>query len=147
MTKFKFSVIVSLWRGSVSAGFCRSQCSHDALGRWVSNVICWWLGFGASKVLLVSLFHFNSKEAAAIVRPRMKLHGLWVQGVSLNLYICHPGVPADSSLVCECFARALQDCEDTFQRARKPMPKECLVFVSQLQEGFPVSTSECFSLI
>ena len=172
MTKFKFSVIVSLWRGSVSAGFCRSQCSHDALGRWVSNVICWWLGFGASKVLLVSLFHFNllcsepqdgmdqskwalprnrivqsSREAAAIARPRMKLHGLWVHGVSLNLYICHPGVPADSSLVCECFARALQDCEDTFQRARKPMPKECLVFVSQLQEGFPVSTSECFSLI
>ena len=71
----------------------------------------------------------KSKEAASIVRPRMKLHGLWIHGVSLNLYICHPGVPADSSLICECFARALQDTSDMFERRGRAMPKECLIWV------------------
>lgn len=75
----------------------------------------------------------SSKETSAIIRPRMKIHGLWVHGVSLNLYIVHPGVPSDSSLICECFARALQDTANTFERSNKKMPRECLVWALWLQ--------------
>ena len=75
----------------------------------------------------------SSKEASAFVRPRIKLHGLWVHGISLNLYVIHPGVPADSSLIIECFSLALQDAIDMLERAGKQVPKECLVWVFQLQ--------------
>lgn len=75
----------------------------------------------------------SSKEASAFVRPRIKLHGLWVHGISLNLYVIHPGVPADSSLIIECFSLALQDAIDMLERAGKQVPKECLIWVFQLQ--------------
>jgi hypothetical protein len=74
----------------------------------------------------------SSKEASGLVRPRMKIHGLWMHNISLNLFVCSPGVPADSSLVCECFARALQDTFETFGRNNKSLPKECLVWVPYL---------------
>lgn len=74
----------------------------------------------------------SSKEASAFVRPRIKLHWLWVHGISLNLYVIHPGVAADSSLIIECFSLALQDAIDMLERAGKQVPKECLVWVFQL---------------
>ena len=75
----------------------------------------------------------SSKEVSRLVRPRMKIHGLWNHGLSLNLYVVHPGVPADSSLIVECFARALQDTTHTFETANKRMPRECLIWVFWLQ--------------
>ena len=72
----------------------------------------------------------SSKESQNIIRPRMKIHGLWVHGVSLNLYLIHPGVPADSSLIAECFARALQDTSEVFAARNQPMPNECWVWVT-----------------
>lgn len=74
----------------------------------------------------------SSKESQNIIRPRMKIHGLWVHGVCLNLYLIHPGVPADSSLIAECFARALQDTSEVFAARNQPMPNECWVWVPWL---------------
>ena len=75
----------------------------------------------------------SSKEAAALIRPRLKVHGLWIHGVSLNLYVVHPGVAADSTLICECFARALQDTFETFESAQMRIPKECLIWAPRQQ--------------
>ena len=77
----------------------------------------------------------SSKEASALVRPRMKVHGLWVHGISLNLYVVHPGVAADSTLICECFVRALQDTE-IFESAQMSIPKECLIWAPRQQISF-----------
>ena len=74
----------------------------------------------------------SSKEASSVVRPRMKLHGVWVHGIAFNLYVCHPGVPADSSLIAECFLRAMEDTARIFEQHNKSLPKECCIWVSRL---------------
>ena len=75
----------------------------------------------------------TSKEASVLIRPRLKVHGLWIHGVSLNLYVVHPGVVADSTLICECFSRALQDAFEIFESAQMSIPKECLVWAPRQQ--------------
>lgn len=70
-----------------------------------------------------------------MIRPRMKIHGLWMHGISLNLYVIHPGVPADSSLIAECFLRAMEDATHIFERHNKVMPSECTVWVSWRREA------------
>lgn len=75
----------------------------------------------------------SSKEAQTLIRPRVKIHGVWLHGVSLNLYCVHPNVPADSSLVAECFMLALQDAVGIFERHQKTLPQECFIWVTKLQ--------------
>ena len=71
----------------------------------------------------------SSKEGQALLRPRMKLHSVWIHGVSLNLYLIHPGVPADSSLIVECCLRALEDATQIFEKHQKIMPRDMFVHV------------------
>lgn len=72
-----------------------------------------------------------SKEMQTLVRPRIKLHGVWVHGVSLTLYAVHPGVPADSALVCECFMRSLQHASELFKEHHRSLPREVLIWAPQ----------------
>ena len=72
----------------------------------------------------------QSKEAQNVLRPRLKVHGVWVHGVALTLFCVHPAVPADSSLVLECFLRSMETATELFQRHQKPMPKELICWVS-----------------
>lgn len=58
----------------------------------------------------------------------MKLHGLWVHNVSLNLYIINPGIPADSSLIAECFLRAMEDVSHIFTEKGRRLPDEVLIW-------------------
>ena len=67
-----------------------------------------------------------SKEAAIHVRPRMKIHAVWVHGIALNLYLVHPGVPADSSLIVEAFLRSLEDARELFSVPRRRCQKKFL---------------------
>lgn len=75
----------------------------------------------------------SSKEVSTLIRPRMKLHGVWLHGVSLNLYVIHPNIPADSSLVAECFMKALQDAANIFEQHQKSFPRECFIWAARLQ--------------
>lgn len=81
----------------------------------------------------------SSKETVNLIRPRVKVHAVWLHGVSLSLFVVHPGVPADSSLVSECFMRVLQDAVEIFERHQKPLPRECLAWVPWID-----STYYCF---
>lgn len=74
----------------------------------------------------------SSKETAGLVRPRMKLHGIWMHGVSLNIFVCHPGLSADSSLITETLCRVLESTALEFQKRNKEMPQEILVWDSWL---------------
>ena len=71
----------------------------------------------------------SSKEGSVFQRPRMKVHGVWNHGVSLNLFLIHPGVAADSSLVIETFQRVLQDTVQTFEKCGRPLPSACCIWV------------------
>ena len=72
----------------------------------------------------------RSKEANGLLRPRMKVQAVWIHGIALNLYLVHPCIPADSSLVIECFQKALQDCIDRFESLGQPLPSTCFAWVS-----------------
>ncbi|CAL1127523.1 unnamed protein product [Cladocopium goreaui] len=72
--------------------------------------------------------HLAGVSADRELEEWFQVHGLWIHGVSLNLYVVHPGVAADSTLICECFARALQDTFETFESAQMRIPKECLIW-------------------
>ena len=90
----------------------------------------------------------SSKETQTLIRPRVKLHAVWLHGVSLNLYVVHPGVPADSSLVAECLLRSLEDAVCLFKKYQKPFPRELFVFVPRLNHPDSVSNlvTQCVSL-
>lgn len=81
----------------------------------------------------------SSKETQNLIRPRVKIHAVWLHGVSLNLYVVHPGVPADSSLVAECLLRSLEDAVCLFKKYQKPFPRELFVFVPRLNHPDSVS--------
>ena len=83
----------------------------------------------------------TSKEGSVHVRPRMKLHAVWLHGVSLNLYLVHPGVPADSSLVVEAFLRAMQDASLMFQQRQREMPREVLIHAPWMHKIVPYTDS------
>ena len=72
----------------------------------------------------------STKACQAVVRPRFKLHGVWLHGVALHLYIVDPRVPADSSLVTECFYRTMEDAMQEFSKLGKPFPQQCTVWVT-----------------
>lgn len=59
----------------------------------------------------------------------MKIHAVWLHGISLHLYLVHPGVPADSSLIVEALLRALEEARVMFTERQKEMPKEVLIHV------------------
>ena len=72
----------------------------------------------------------SSRETAQLLRPKTKLHCVWIHGVSMTLYLLHPGVASDSSMVCECFMRSLQDCSEIFSKHQKKMPSEVYIRVT-----------------
>lgn len=87
----------------------------------------------------------RSKASANVARPRMKLHGVWVHNVCLHLFLVHPCVSADSSLVCEAFQRVLQLTSEEFERIGKPMPESCAIWAPSTHRSFENSDSDlCF---
>lgn len=107
------------------------DCVWVVLLRWV--VLCCILhkdGMDQSKWCLPrDRIVQSSKEGSVFQRPRMKVHGVWNHGVSLNLFLIHPGVAADSSLVIETFQRVLQDTVQTFEKCGRPLPSACCIWV------------------
>lgn len=74
----------------------------------------------------------TSKEGQGLIRPRLKLHAVWLHGVVLNLFLIHPGVPSDSSLILECFLQPMEDATGIFHKHSKEMPDELICWVSGL---------------
>ena len=78
----------------------------------------------------------SSKEVQGLIRPKVKIQGVWIHGVSLTLYLLHPGIPSDSSTVCECLMRAIQDTVGIFDKHQKRMPREIFTWVLKLHVGY-----------
>ena len=70
----------------------------------------------------------KSKECNGLNRPRAKIHCVWCHNVSLNLFICHPQLSADSSLILECFSLVLEETVQTFQRSGRDLPTACMAW-------------------
>ena len=89
----------------------------------------------------------RSKASANLARPRMKLHGVWVHNVCLHLFVIHPCVSADSSLVCEAFQRVLQLTSEEFEKMGKQMPESCAIWATSLHgsiETFSLMSFACY---
>ena len=65
----------------------------------------------------------STKEAQGLVRPRLKLHAVWLHNISLNIFLVHPGIAADSSLILECLARVLERTSAEFNAQGKQLPE------------------------
>jgi hypothetical protein len=72
----------------------------------------------------------TAKEFQKYVRPRVKLHAVWVHSIGLYLFVCSPGVSADGSMVLEALTLALEGAAERFRELSRPMPSSCLVWVT-----------------
>lgn len=71
-----------------------------------------------------------SKGAMMLTKPRFKLHGVWIQNVSLDMWVLDPRSSADSSSVLECACRSIQRAiEECLKRGIKP-PTQLIVWVA-----------------
>ena len=75
----------------------------------------------------------QSKEFQGLQRPRCKIHAVWCHGVQLSLFVIHPGVPADSSLVVECFNRVMEQVVERFKEKERRLPSQALIWVTWLK--------------
>lgn len=88
---------------------------------------------GQSKWCLPRHRHLQqSKEAANLLRPRIKIHAVWTHGVSLHLFLIHPLISGDSSLVIETFQRVLQETVERFKAKQRRIPDTVLVWEARL---------------
>lgn len=74
----------------------------------------------------------QSKETQGMIRPRIKLHCVWSHNIALDVFLVHPLVSADSSLILECFSIVLEQISALFTSKQRPMPESCIIWVSWL---------------
>ena len=70
----------------------------------------------------------STKQAQGLQKPKMKVQGVWLHGVDLSLYVIHPAVPADSSLVTECLQKSLERAAVKFQERGVPFPSQFMAW-------------------
>ena len=66
----------------------------------------------------------SCKEVNGLVRPRVKIHAVWAHQIGLHLFVCHPTVAADSSLILECLNRVLETTHQKFIQKGKAFPEQ-----------------------
>lgn len=57
-------------------------------------------------------------------RPKCKVQGVWCFYFGLHLFVADSVMPHDSSMVCECLARALEHVKRTAEKRNLPVPCE-----------------------
>lgn len=70
------------------------------------------------------------KSTMMVVKPRFKLHGVWIHGVLLRMWILDPRCPSDSSTIIECGARSIELAASECERRGVALPDQILVWVS-----------------
>ena len=60
-------------------------------------------------------------------RPRLKVQGVWVFYFGCHMFLADSCQPHDSSMVCECLARALEHIQTVAKRRSLPVPTELAV--------------------
>lgn len=72
----------------------------------------------------------RGKEFQKYIRPRAKIHAVWVAGVCLDIYVVSQGVSSDASLILETLSLSLEGVATQFEEASAQMPSSCLVWVA-----------------
>ena len=72
----------------------------------------------------------TSKEPQKYVRPRCKLHCVWIHNVALDLYLVGNGVSADASLILETLSLSLEGMAKHFEEMSAQMPSSCWLWAT-----------------
>ena len=73
-----------------------------------------------------------SHDIAKHEKPRLKLQCVWVHSIALHFFLIDPRVHADSSMVTECGARAIEHMQQKCQQMGRTPPTQLAVIATWL---------------